>query len=255
MFDWFRGTPRCPVTSAAKAWIEARFAWLTDELGLERLQKGRTILPTEEFLPLTYECTEDGIFDLMCRVASYMDVDPETLNLGFFSDDTPHIEGILNERAAGMYTTTDDKFDIWLEVNSLDDPGGVIGTLSHEIGHVILLGQNRITPDDADHEELTDLLTVFMGLGIFPANSVVQESNWTAGQWSGWSVGKRGYLSMDMYGYAMSLYTLARHDPRPGWASHLRQDVRAALKRGVRYIESTQDCEFLPATNRGGTMP
>jgi hypothetical protein len=54
--------------------------------------------------------------------------------------------------------------------------------------------------------------------------------NWRDGQWSGWSVGKRGYMSMDMYGYALSLYTLERRDPFPQWASHLRPDVRAALK-------------------------
>jgi hypothetical protein len=99
------------------------------------------------------------------------------------------------------------------------------------------------------------MLTVFMGLGIFPANTVVHSSNWTDGQWSGWTVGKRGYLSMDMYGYAMSLYTLARRDPYPQWAVHLRPDVRVALKRGVRYIETTQDCKFIPATNGGRTMP
>lgn len=131
----------------------------------------------------------------------------------------------------------------------------MIGTLSHEIGHVILLGEGRISPDEPDHEELTDLLTVFMGLGIFSANSVVHESNWTDGPWSGWSVGKRGYLSMDMCGYAMSLYTLARDDSSPDWVVHLRPDVRAAFKRGVRYIASSQDCNFLPATNCGRTKP
>ena len=251
MFDWFRGKPECPVDGQTKCWIETRFSWLADELGMERLQSGPTVMPTEEFLPPCYECTEDGIYDLMCRVASYMNVDPATLNLRFYEDNTPQFEGVINNSTAGLYTETDEQFDIWLEVGSLDDPGNVIGTLSHEIGHVILLGHNRISPDEPDHEELTDLLTVYMGLGIFRANSVVHESNWRAGHWSGWSVGKRGYLSMDMYGYAMALYTLARDDPSPLWSGHLRPDVRAALKRGVRYIESTQDCEFLPATTNG----
>jgi hypothetical protein len=255
MFDWFRAKPRCPVDVTTKRWIETRFCWLTNELGLDRLQSGQTVLPTKDFLPLTYECTEDGIHDLMCRVASFMNVDSTTLNLGFYEDNTPQYEGFINSRSAGLYTTTGDKFDIWLEVRSLDNPASVIGTLSHEIGHVVLLGQNRVSTDEPDHEELTDLLTVFLGLGIFPANSVVHESNWRDGQLSGWSVGKRGYMSMDMYGYALSLYTLARDDPSPQWASHLRPDVRAALKRSVRYIESTQDCDFKPATNSGRTTP
>ncbi len=253
MLDWFRSKPRCPVEETTKRWIETRFMWLANEFGLDRLRMGQTILPTGDFLPLTYECTEEGIHDLMCRVASFMDVDSASLNLGFYEDRTPQYEGFTNNRSLGMYDGTGEKFNIWLEVNSLDDPAGVIGTLAHEIGHVILLGQNRISSDEPDHELLTDLLTVFLGLGIFPANSAVHESNWREGQWSGWSVGKRGYLSMDMYGYAMSLYTLARNESSPQWAVHLRPDVRAALKRGVRYIESTQECEFLPAVNRGRT--
>lgn len=248
MLDWLRDKPKCPVDSAIKHWIETRFTWLTQEFGVKRLTNGRAIVPTEEFLPLAYECTEDGILDLMRRVATYMDVDPATLNLAFYQDGTPQFDGVINSRSAGLYAQTHDKFDIWLEVNSLEDPVSVIATLAHEIGHVILLGQNRVSADESDHEELTDLLTVFLGVGIFPANSVVHESNWSDGQWSGWSIGKRGYLSMDMFGYAMSLYTLARSDPRPCWAAHLRRDVRAALTRGVRYIETTQDCEFTPAT-------
>ena len=247
MFNWLRKTPRCPVDENTKRWIENRFAWLTVELGRERLETGPTVVPTEEFLPLDYECTEEGIRDLVCRVASYMDVDPTTLNLGFYEDNTPEFEGVINGRAAGFYTEAFNRFDIWLEVGSMNDPQGVIGTLAHEIGHVILLGQNRLSPDEPDHEEVTDLLTVFMGLGIFSANSVIQESNWTQGQLSGWSVGKRGYLSMDMYGYAMALYTLARRDPSPQWATYLRPDVRAALRRGVRFIEETRECDFLPA--------
>lgn len=251
MLEWIRGKPRCPVDDATKHWIEKRFTWLTDELGLDRLLTGRTVLPTEEFLPLVYECTEHGIQGLMRRIASFMDVDPTTLRLGFYEDGTPQFEGVINSRSAGLYTQSGDTFNIWLEVNSLDDPASVIATLAHEIGHVILLGHNRISPDEPDHERLTDLLTVYMGLGIFPANSVVHESHWRQGQWSGWSVGKRGYLSMDMYGYAMALYALARKDPYPRWAVHLRPDVRAALKRAVRYIESTQDCDFVPAQRSG----
>ena len=251
MLEWLLGTPRCPVDEPAKRWIEKRFSWLTDELGMDRLLTGRTVLPTKEFLPLTYKCTERGLHDLMCRVASFMDVDPSKLTLGFYEDGTPQFEGATNSRTAGLYAKAGKKFNILLEVNSLDDPAAVIATLSHEIGHVVLLGQGRVTPADTDHEQLTDLLVVFMGLGIFAANTAVYESNWRDGQWSGWSVGRRGYLSMDMYGYAMSLYTLARNDPTPPWVAHLRPDMRAALRRGVRYIESTQDCDYLPATKRG----
>ena len=255
LMDWFRGKPTCPIDEDTKWWMESRFSWLTEELGLERLLQGRTVVPTEEFLPRDYDCSEEGIHDLMCRVARYMDVDPDTLNLHFYEDTSPQYEGVANPRTAGLYYASEDKFNILLELQTLNDPASVVATLAHEIGHVILLGQNRISPEEPDHEKLTDLLTVFMGMGIIPANSVVHESHWQEGQSSVWKVGKRGYMSMNMYGYALALYTLARSDPYPNWSRHLRLDVRAAMKQSVRYIQKTQDCEFLPAKNgsRGAT--
>ena len=245
MLNLFR--PRCPVEFDAKDWIETRFSWLTNEFGIQRLVDGTTVLPTEEFFPLEYDCSENGIQLLMERVAAYMDVDASRLILNFYEDDSPQFMDVINGRTAGLYSENQGYFDIWLEVNGLDDAAGVLATLAHEIGHVLLLGERRISPDERDHEELTDLLTVFMGLGIFSANSVVRETSWTSGGWSGWSVGKRGYLSMHMFGYALALYALARGHPRPEWARHLRPDAKAYLHRGIRYITKTSDCKFKPA--------
>ena len=244
LFSWLRSQPSCPVDVPTKTWIENRFQWLTDELGLERLQRGRTVLPTKEFLPLRYEFTAEGIAELMVLVARYMDVEPSRLDLCFYEDDSPQFWGAPSSRTAGIYTSSGDRFEIWLEVNTLRDPAHVVATLAHEIGHVILLGQNRLSPDQEDQEEITDLLTVFLGLGIFTANSVIGEVNWRFGTSYAWSISKRGYLTMEMFGYAMALYTLARREPRPKWAKHLRLDVRTALKRGVEYILETRDCSF-----------
>lgn len=244
-------SPKCPVDPESKRWIEERFTWLTDELGIRRLTSGKMILPTAEFLPLDYECTEEGIGDLMNRVAEYMDVDPTRLTLNFYEDNSPQFEGAINSRTAGLYVENEGNFDIWLAIDGLDDPAGVLATLAHEIGHVVLLGQRRVSPDEEDHEQLTDLLTVFLGLGIFPANSVVHETNWTGGGWSGWSIGKQGYLSMNMFGYALALYALARGEPKPQWATHLRPDVKAYLRRSIRYITRTSDCLYLPAIHGG----
>lgn len=243
--------PRCPVSEEEKRWIEQRFSWLADELGLARLIDRDLVLPTAEFLPDDYDGSEEGVQDLMTRVARFMDVDPTRLRLNFYREQRLEVDGATSSGSAGLYSEAGDHFDIWLEVDGLYDPPSVVATLAHEIGHVVLLGQRRISPEEEDHEQLTDLLTVFMGMGIFPANNVVHASNWSEGQFSGWSVGKRGYLSMVMYGYALSLYALARGELKPEWAAYLRPDVRVALKKGIRYVTQTQDCGFLPALQPG----
>ena len=72
------------------------------------------------------------------------------------------------------------------------------------------------------------------GLGIFGANSCVRDRGWTDGQWAGWSVDKAGYLQQATWAYALAVFARVRGDPCPAWRRHLRPDVRAAFKAGVK---------------------
>lgn len=252
MFGWLLSAPTSPIPDGERQWIEARFDWLTEQFGAERLRNAPLILPTSAYFPTSYNGTEAEIELLTERVAGYMDVDPALLRLNVYEDNHPKFEGKWNDGTAGLYTESDGHFDIWLEVSTLKDPLTVVATLAHEIGHVILLGQRRVSPAEQDHELLTDLLTVFLGLGIFTANAVIHESYWHQGQWSGWSIGRQGYMSMDMYGYAFALYALSRSEPKPQWASHLRLDVRSSMKKGLRFIQETQQCSYVfPQSEEG----
>ncbi len=242
MLGWLRSKPTCPVGNDEKEWIERRFAWLITELGFDRLHNGTLVLPTTEFFPANYEATEEELNDLMQRVAKHMDVDPARLQLEFYEDSHPKFSGKWNDGTAEMYSEVDGCFTIWLEAATLADPLAVVATLAHEIGHVVLLGQRRVSPEEPDHELLTDLLTVFLGMGILTSNSVIHENYWHAGNFHGWSIGRSGYLTMEMYGYALALYSIARNDLSPSWIGHLRPDVRAACKKGIRYVTETGDC-------------
>jgi hypothetical protein len=156
-------------------------------------------------------------------------------------------EGV-HHGTAGLYS----EGTVSVEESNLDDPVRLIGTLAHELGHVHLLGGRRVSPDEEDHEPLTDLLTVFLGMGIFTANSVLSESYWQEGQVAGWSLSRTGYLTMDMYGYAFALFAWWRGEEQPAWAKHLRGDVHAAFKKGLRYLTKTGGSAFTPPPRAAG---
>lgn len=244
MLNWLSRSPVCPVSSEEKAWIEKRFAWLIAEFGVERLKDSPLVLPTTEYFPASYGCTEEEIVELMRIVAGFMQVPFESLELNFYEDDRPQFYGETIKSTAGLYTETEGRFGIWVEVSTLNDPLATVSTIAHEIGHAILLGQKRISEDEPDHEELTDLLTVFLGLGVVTANCVVHEHNWNAGNFSGWSMGRRGYLTMNMYGYALAIYLLLRGDNPRMSLSHMRPDVLGACQKGMHYIQKTGDCSL-----------
>lgn len=121
-------------------------------------------------------------------------------------------------------------------MGNLDDPVALVGTMAHELGHVHLLGHGRVSEDAEDHEPLTDLLTVFFGMGVFTANSVIRENYWSAGQVSGWSMGRRGYLGMHQYGYAFARFARARSEDGSDWSRELRLDVRTAFRDAMRFL-------------------
>lgn len=241
MFGWFSSKPVCPVDGPTKEWIEKRMVWLTNQFGPEHLLDVEVIEPTQEYFPDDYHGTRDDAFTLMRRVCQYMKVDESRLTSKFYRQKRPAWEG-QHQGAAGLYAGR----VIWLDEGMLDDPMAVVGTMAHELGHVHLLGDGRISDEEEDHEPLTDLLTVFFGMGIFSANSVIRENYWHEGQVSGWNMSRLGYLTMDMYGYAFALLAWYRRERHPAWAKQLRGDVHSAYKKGFHYLDKTGDSAFRP---------
>jgi hypothetical protein len=236
MFGWLSRRPVCPVSPDARAWIDQRWTWLEGQFGVQRLRRCRVILPRPEFFPDPFRSTPDDARRMLDRVCGYMDIDPATVELSLYEDRNPVRTGEWRHGTAGLYHPEGGKFRIGVESANLHDPLAMIGTMAHELGHVHLVGHGRIDGEAEDHEPLTDLLTVFLGMGVFTANSVIREHYWQSGQWSGWSMGRRGYLAMPEYGYALARFARARDEDGKGWSRELRLDVRSAFDSAMRFL-------------------
>lgn len=247
MFGWLFPA-KCPVPPDRKAWIESGLNWLGEQFGPRMLTRA-VVLPTPEYFPDPYDNSPraaEAIFERVCR---YMEVPRERVVLTWFVNDETvprHLREGRSQGAAGLYGDDGSPGPkvIELEESLLADPTALVGTMAHELAHVHLLGDRRLSHDSPDHEPLTDLLTVLYGLGLFTANSVLRESHWKDGAYSGWSVGRQGYLTGPEYGYAFALVARARNEPNPAWAPHLRPDVRSPLKAGLRYLRTLGAAPF-----------
>ena len=237
--NWFRSRPECPVDADTRAWVDHRWRWLEGEFGRDRLRAAPVVLPRPQFFPDPFHGAEDDVRPLLDRVCGYIGLDPDTIELSLYDDQGPvaghPFFGGRRDGTAGLYHAEGGRFRVWVEATNLADPLALVATLAHELGHVHLLGHGRVSADEPDHEPLTDLLTVFLGMGVITANAVIREKYWHEGQTSGWSIGRSGYLTMPAFGYALARFAQARDEENPAWASELRPDVRAAFRQAFRF--------------------
>ena len=243
----FWSTQKCPVEGEDKLWLEQSMEWLLEEFGADAFRRVTVVLPTDEFFPDSYSAGEDDARALVDRVCAYMSVNPELIELEFFEDESREArrdfvfaEG-SSEGPTGHYQKRRDKFVVSLESSQLTDPMCLVGTIAHELGHVRLLGEGRVHGRFEDHEPLTDLLTVFFGLGIFTANSAF---SFDASS-HGWQAQRRGYLDEEMFGYALALFALMRGERNPAWSKYLEGSVSTYFKNGQEYLDKTGEASGL----------
>lgn len=241
--NWFQQPIRCPVAPDSKRWIEEGFQWLTQTLGPPTLLRSQFVLPTTEFFPDGFQCTPAGVENLLHRCCQYFGLPAYQMELAYYEADRPDFE---IQREPGQIVPGA-KVEIWIEVEVLNDPLLLMATLTRELGHALLVMQDPLLELESDHEQFSELVAIFHGCGFFLAERGLTSHNWSDGQWSGTEFQRHAYLSLDMIGYAMALYALARQDSAPQWLSFLRPDIRQAFQLGVRYIQETGDCGFLPA--------
>ena len=97
-----------------------------------------------------------------------------------------------------------------------------------------------------DMEPMTDLLTVFLGFGIFNTNSAARLLQWQNERRQGWSMNRLGYLPEEIYGYALARFAHQRGERRPQWIEHLSTNVRSYFKKSAAWLEHREKTQKAP---------
>jgi hypothetical protein len=235
------GAARCPVSAGERDWIERSMRWFVGEFGSAPLNRN-VIVPTDDYFPGPFDETEGYVRTVLDRVCIYMGVDPDRVELEYFTNSdeelrrhSPYFFGAAPfEGAAGHYRRENDRTIIFVNSSQARFPISLVGTIAHELGHERLIGEHRVSGREEDHEPLTDLLTVYLGMGVFTANAAL---NFAQNQ-QGWRTQRLGYLDQRMFGYGLAYYAWLRGEPEPAWAKYLDTNPRTYLKRGLRFKDN-----------------
>lgn len=234
MFGWF--APTCPVDLISKVWVERRLSWLIERFGSDRILNAPRVLPTHEFFPEPYNGTPEEMPVLFARVCKFMGADPRRFHLERFSEnERPDAQGLYYEAEQGLPT-------ISIKEEILPDQESVIAVMAHEIAHDLLLGSKLLNGDEEDHEQLTDLLPVALGMGTFHCNTTIKQKSGIEGSMTYWQISKTGYLTASLCGYAMGVIEYLRQPTSAPSVKYLGLDAAEAMRSGYRYLLKTGDC-------------
>ncbi len=255
MFGLFskKQNPECPIDSDMRLWMENAFLWSVAEFGEENITTKTMLHPTPEHFPVQYDGSKESLTKTAQIVAHQMEINIDEIKLDIYEQNIQEFNGDFGYRiwtevdkdsneklTAGLYFDKDEngKYDILIEKAVLIDPENLVATLAHEFSHIKLLGEKRI---DINNEELTDLIPVVFGLGIFNANSAFKEykSNESYGHNS------IGYLKQREWGYALALYAYYRKEENPEWIKYLTPNIKSDFKKSMAFIFANQDKVFI----------
>jgi hypothetical protein len=251
MFGLFKHNDKevpSPVKEEIRHWIDGSFNWLMNNFGEAAIKHCTVLTPHYSHFPIKYDGDPQTATDTINILTRQMDIDPDDILLNVYteglselSSGSPFGDGIYlsqlddEKYSGGLYfgKEEDGKYHIGLENKKLLRPESLIATLAHELAHIKLLGEHRITEND---ERLTDLATIFFGLGIFNANAAFMTYQGLG--YRTWS--KLGYLTPMEWGYGLALFAHIRGEKHPGWASHLSVHVKSDFENSARFIERNE---------------
>lgn len=243
--------PGLPLNEERRQSIDDAFLYVLELFGKDLLKKpvltrDHPIFPIELNDPLE-------IIPLAHKIAEVMDIDPSTLDIGFFEGAKPVDPSAINPEntdtsAAGLYygKNSDGKYQVDFADNIHVDVERIIATIAHEFSHIKLLGEGRM---EENSEELTDMLPLFYGFGLFNSDMVLTFQRESNGTHTSWQSNTLGYLSFADWGYLFALYMYLRDEMEPAWFTHLNKTVSKDCKLALSFIKANPDKVLQTAAN------
>ncbi|CAM5763968.1 hypothetical protein LMIY3S_00989 [Labrys miyagiensis] len=224
-------------------WHLDNFAWLVRNHGQHsRFADAQLVLPSKDFFETDDQKGHAMALRLFGQVKAYCGLGESDIAL-VQTDSPPSQAGglVINhgKHAAGTYSWgwgRQEAPQISYGAKLLDNPQSFIATMAHELAHHLLAKSAAETPPvDADEDEhLTDITAVYLGFGVFLANSAFNMQTHA----DGWSYSRQGYLPESDLVFALAIFLKVKQiSPGPAFA-YLKADLGAMLRRALRDLDA-----------------
>jgi hypothetical protein len=230
-----------PVIDAdAAAWHVDNFLWLLREFsGGGAFAQTRLVLPKPGFFTFDAEQGHALALRIFLQVRDYCGMRDWEVDL--VEDDNPLAQSTPfsmiepKRHALGTFGAHGNRIQISYVPALLQRPDRLIATIAHELAHYLLATANE-RPNCADDEIecLTDLAAVFMGFGVFLANTRFHHETYSDGSMRGWRIGHFGYLPEADLIFALALFLRAKGLDATAADESLKPHLAKMLRRAMQ---------------------
>lgn len=238
--------PKPPIDADELEWQLATFKWLGSEF--RGLGESPLVLPTPQWFPPSPRKGHGRTEDLFAAVKAAAGLSNWPCELRPGEGERPaHVgTGLLlrHEGAAapcGTFTAEGEDGEIKVVItynpSLAGDTTAMIATFAHELGHYVMSTATTAPPGGWElHELHTDIAAVWLGFGLFLANSARSFSQFQDSVEAGWSSRTQGYLSEPALVTATAIAErLAGRDPLEA-APYLKPYLQPELKKAARAL-------------------
>lgn len=248
-------------------WHTATWLWFLQHFGgISRLRETPLVLPSKQFVPPTETQGHERalhIFDTVKHLAGMADwpceVVPQPKRPEAKVGDFAILKTDSGAMPLGTFRAEKNIAAITYDPDSLGNPVELIATFAHELAHYRLASIAAEVPGGHDlHELTTDLLTIYMGFGLFGANNAFSFSQHQDFQSIGWQYSRRGYLRERDWIFGLAIFARLRGQEIQPIQDFLKPHLYADLVKAGRYLERHTDVMPDPSAchmSLGAQMP
>ena len=224
------------------------FKWLLRNIGGDEFYKNtHLVLPTKEYFPSVVASEEEAVVETFNKVKSYAGMESWNCKLEAQDEDpsvlvapTVALQGVESSPLGTFNVGPGDEVTISYNPVLIGNPTSLVATFAHELAHYLTATIEEDPPGGWDNWEFaTDICSVFLGFGIFAANSAVSFRQYTDIDSQGWHFSRSGYLTEAEYSYALGLFMELKECDIQLAYPYCDPNIKVFLKKSIREIRDS----------------
>ena len=245
MFSFFRKRPL--IEEDTSNWIIVAFEWALKNYGSD-IFHNETILvtPSSKHFPEKMNSLDEMVKYTFEQVRKYAGMENWPCRLEAQEDDINPVVAptiVLKGAPSGPAGTFQysDEAVITYNTKLINRPESLVATFAHELAHYLSGVVKEPPPGGEEYwEHATDLTAIFLGFGVFLANSAFTFEQYTSVGSQGWSSSRQGYMTEQEIVYALAIFCVLKDIPVTEAVSYLDSHLRSYFKKCYRELHNSE---------------